>query len=411
MDSIELLKSTTRAITAHKRRSVLTMLGIVIGIAAVIMIMSVGEGAQSLLQNQIASIGSNLVVVLPGASDDDGPPASVFGISVTTLKRDDIEAVEREVPEIIAASGYIRGQFSVVYQNQTIDSPFVAVEHDYPIVEDTGVVEGRFFAADEDRGISRVAVLGHQVADELFADADPIGERIRIGKESFTVIGVMEERGVEAFENQDRLIFIPLETGQKLMLGVDHLALSRMRVQDDADLAAVSEQVRSVLRERHDITNPENDDFSVRNASQALDLLGNLTGVLSLFLAAIGAISLVVGGVGIMNIMLVSVNERIAEIGLRKSIGARKKDIKLQFILEALGLTFVGALIGIGIGAFLAWIVAVVAQAQDFAWDYSVPIWSVILSCVMAFIIGLAFGYYPARKASELDPIDALRYE
>ncbi len=400
-----------RALSANRNRSFLTMLGIIIGIAAVIIIISVGKGAESLLYSQISGIGSDLIAILPGASDEDGPPASAMGITITTLKNDDIRAIEKKVPGVVAGSGYMRGQDTITYENQKFDTAFVGVESNYPTVENTQVVEGRFFTAEEDSSLVRVAVLGAKVYDELFHGDPAVGKRVRIRKETFTVIGVMPERGTAGFMNQDTQVFIPLRTAQKIMLGVDHLAFARVRVDKNVVIDDVLEQIRQVLREQHNLNSSEVDDFSVRSATQALDLLSTLTTALSFFLAAIASISLLVGGVGIMNIMLIAVNERVQEIGLRKSVGAKTKDIVSQFLVESVILTLLGAIIGILAGGLISFLIAVVAIQLDYAWDFVITPFSVFLSCSIAFLIGISFGYYPAKKAASLDPIEALRYE
>ncbi len=400
-----------RALSANRNRSFLTMLGIIIGIAAVIIIISVGKGAESLLYSQISGIGSDLVAILPGASEEDGPPASAMGITITTLKNDDIREIENKVPGVVAASGYMRGQDTVTYENQKFDTAFVGVESSYTTVENTQVLTGRFFTNEEDNSLARVAVLGSKVYDELFHGEPAVGKKIRIRKETFTVIGVMPERGTAGFMNQDTQVFIPLRTAQKIMLGVDHLAFARVRVEKNVVIDDVLQQIRQVLRAQHNLTSNEVDDFSVRSATQALDLLATLTTALSFFLAAIASISLLVGGVGIMNIMLIAVNERIQEIGLRKSLGAKTKDIITQFLVEAIILTLLGAIIGIVAGSLISFLIAVVATQLDYAWDFIITPGSVILSCSIAFLIGMIFGYYPAKKAAQLDPIEALRYE
>ncbi len=404
-------KTAWRGLFARKKRALLTMLGIIIGIGSIVVIMSVGAGAESLITNQVSSMGSDLVVILPGAADDEGPPAAMFGIISKTLKNSDVDTIVHEIDGVIAATGYVRGEGTIQWQNNSEDTTFTGVESSYIEVEQVDINQGRFFTNDENRGLSRVVVLGSQVAIDLFGEENPIDKRVRIKKENFTVIGVAQERGTEAFINQDTQVFIPIDTAQKIMLGIDYLSLARIRVDKNASISAVSEQVRQVLRDRHNISNPDNDDFSVRNATQALDLLGNLTNVLSLFLAAISSISLIVGGVGIMNIMLVSVNERISEIGLRKSIGARAIDIENQFLIEAMLLSVIGAIVGIILGSALAGVIAVVAQSFDYIWEFNVPVVAVLVSFGMAIFIGLVFGYYPARRAARLNPIDALRYE
>lgn len=399
------------ALRANRNRTFLTMLGIIIGIASVIIIISVGKGAESLLYSQVASIGSDLIGILPGASDENGPPASAMGITITTLKNKDVIEIEKQVTGIIAASGYMRGQETMVFENQKMDAAFVGVDADYPLVESTEVATGRFFTDEENTGLARVTVLGSKIYEELFNGDEAVGRKIKIGKESFSVIGVMPERGSSGFINQDNQVFIPLMTAQKIMLGVDHLAFARVRVEKDVSMESVLEQIRQVLRSQHDLRGSEVDDFSVRSATQALDLLSTLTSALSFFLAAIAGISLIVGGVGIMNIMLIAVNERIQEIGLRKSIGARSVDITNQFLIEAILLTLIGALLGIVIGSFISFLISLVAGQLGYVWDYIVTPFSIFLSCGIAFLIGVIFGYYPARRASLLDPIEALRYE
>ncbi len=412
MDFGQTVKNAWLALGANKNRSFLTMLGIVIGIAAVIVIFSVGRGAESLIYNQFTSIGSNLIAVLPGAAEEEGPPASVFGITITTLKNRDITAVEQQLAdEIVAGSGYVRGQDTITFGSQSVEAAFVGVESDYLQVEDVEVAQGRFFNSDEEKGLARVAVLGSSIAEELFFDQSPLGKKIRIGRESFVVIGVMAERGVAGFINQDRQVFVPLETAQKILLGIDYLTLARLRVKDGYDLELVSERVRQVLRQQHNLSSSSKDDFSVRNLDQAREVLGRLTGALSLFLAAIGAISLLVGGIGIMNIMLVAVNERTYEIGLRRAVGAKAKDIELQFLTEAVLLTLVGAGIGILLGILLSALVAVVAQGNGLSWQFEITPFSLLISCLMAIVVGVVFGYYPARRAAQLKPIEALRYE
>ena len=405
------IKIALTALRSNRNRTLLTMLGIVIGIASVIIIISVGKGAESLLYNQVASIGSDLIAILPGASDDNGPPAAAMGITLTTLKNKDIKEIEKQVSGIIAASGYMRGQNTFVFENQKVDGPFVGVEANYPTVESTEVNTGRFFTEEEDMNLSRVVVLGSSLYEELFNGDEALGRKIKIGKESFTVIGIMPERGSSGFINQDNQAFIPLMTAQKIMLGVDHLAFARVRIEKDVNINSILEQIRQVLRAQHDLQGNEVDDFSVRSATQALDLLSTLTTALSFFLAAIASISLIVGGVGIMNIMLIAVNERIQEIGLRKSLGARSSDITTQFLVEAVLLTLIGALLGILIGATISFLISLIAVKLEYKWGFIITPFSVILSCGLAFFIGIIFGYYPARTASRLDPIEALRYE
>lgn len=402
-----------RSLTINKRRALLTMLGIVIGITAVVVIVSVGAGAQSLIVNQISSIGSNLVGILPGAADENGPPASAMGVLVTTLTDDDALAIgdRSRVPHVTAVAPYVRGAETISWQNRTYDGAYIGTGAEYPQVEDVVLTAGRFFTLEEEKTIGRVAVLGSEVAAELFQGRNPVDEKIKIKRETFTVIGVLEERGVSGFQSQDNIVLIPVSSAQKLLLGINHLGFIRARVDTAENVDRSMEDIKVLLRERHDIDDPADDDFSVRSTADALDALLGITNGLKFFLAAIAAIALVVGGIGIMNIMYVTVTERTREIGLRKAVGARGRDVLVQFLYEAVQLTFVGGLVGVACGASISWLVAVVARYLGYQWDLVVSWQSIVLACGVCIAIGVLFGYYPARRAAELDPITALRYE
>lgn len=390
------------------------MLGMIIGISSVIIIMSIGASAQGLIVNQIKSVGSNLIGVLPGASDENGPPATAMGITVTTLKYEDALALaqKQNVPHAEAVASYVKGVGTVTWQeNVGVDTNITGTTASYTEVEDAEVAAGRFFSNDEEKTISRIVVLGSQVAQDLFGNTDPIGQTIKIKRESFKVIGVMIERGSVAFQNQDDQVFIPLVTAQKLLFGINHLGFLRVKVSDTKYLDQTVEDIKATLRERHNINNPADDDFSVRNVQQALDVLTGVTNALKFFLAAIAAIALVVGGVGIMNIMLVAVNERIREIGLRKAVGATRSNILTQFLIETAVLALGGGIIGTIIGAGVSGLIAVGAVYLGYDWGFIVTPSSIFLAAGVSIAIGLTFGIYPAYKAAKLDPISALRYE
>jgi len=409
--NFDYIKGAMKIFRANRRRTLLTMFGIVIGIAAVIIIMSVGAGARSLVVDQISSIGSNLIGVLPGYSDENGPPAAALGIAVTTLNAADAEALRQQIPLLTAVAAYVRGTATVQYGAATDDVSFIGTTAEYVDVEETQVVHGNFFTDEQTKGVTRVAVLGADVAATLFDNEDPIGKKIKIRRESFQVIGVFDTRGTSGFENQDALVFIPLETAQKLLLGINHINFIRAKVASEHEVPTALEEVKQVLRVRHRIDPDRPDDFTVRATTQALDVLGQVTRAIDLFLAGIAAISLIVGGVGIMNIMLVNVNERTREIGLRKAVGATARNIQRQFLTETLLVTLLGGVIGILIGAMVAGGIALAARGLGYQWEYHVSLFSIVLSVSVTCMVGIVFGWYPARKAARLEPIEALRYE
>lgn len=406
------LQNAWRIIIQNKIRSFLTMLGIIIGVMAVVVIMSVGAGAQSLILNQVKSLGSNLVGVLPGKSDENGPPASVMGIVVTTLKDKDREAFDDgEMPSILASTSYVRGIDTVTYGDYEIDTNFLGTSAGYINVEDAKVAKGRYFSHEEEHATARVAVLGKKVADELFPDEDPLGKNIKIKKTLFQIIGVMAERGRSGFQDQDNQIFVPLETAQKLLLGIDHVNFMRVKVDKAENVDKVTEFIKAKLREQHNIDKPDDDDFSVRSSNQGLEAVTSITNALKFFLAAIAAISLVVGGIGIMNIMLAAVEERTREIGLRKAVGAKNWQITQQFLVETIMITFVGGVVGIALGSAISILVARIAQNMGYNWDLVISLSSILMGSLVSIGIGLIFGVSPARRAASLSPIDALRNE
>jgi len=386
------------------------MLGIIIGVAAVISIMSIGASAQDLLLAQVRAMGTNLISVLPGASDEMGPPATALGIEITTLKYEDALALEK-IPQLTSVCSYIKGQGTMSYFKQTKDFNYTGVTPSYLEVEDASLESGRFIRKEENDSLARVVVLGSQVKEELFGQEEPLDKRIKINQISFKVIGLMEERGVVTFENQDGQVFIPLKTAQKLLLGIEHLAFIRAKVDKSENIDLAIGQIEDILRYRHNISDPAKDDFSVRSTAQALDILGIITQSLKMFLALVAAISLVVGGIGIMNIMFVVVNERTREVGLRKALGARRKDILVQFLLESATMTLLGGVIGIILGIVIALVVTVGVNWYGYDWQFIITPLSVFISTLMAVSVGLVFGLWPANRASKLNPIEALRYE
>lgn len=396
----------------NKVRSILTMLGIVIGVASMIIILAVGAGAQGLILSQVKSLGSNLIAVLPGKSESNGPPAAALGIVITTLTAEDGKAlVSGGFPGLTAQTPYVRGGETVTWEDAKTDTTYVGVLASYTDVESAEVAKGRFFTDDEERSVSRVAVIGSQVADDLFGDLDPIGQSIKIKKNNFTIIGVMKKRGTSGFQNQDNQIFVPLSTAQKLLLGINYVNFIRLKVDKPEDTDAAISYIEETLRERHDIANAEYDDFSVRSTAQGLEALTSITNALKIFLTAMAAISLLVGGIGIMNIMLAAVQERTKEIGLRKALGAKNWQITLQFLAETVFITVVGGVVGIMFGIAVSWLVAAIARYLGYEWDFVISWFSIVLGVGVSATIGCVFGILPARRAARLDPIEALRYE
>ncbi len=411
----ELLKGAFRALNATRRRSFLTMLGIVIGVAAVIIIMAIGAGAQALILTQVQSFGSSLVGVLPGKSEKNGPPASVMGVQITTLTLDDAEALRKKsnAPYIVAVAPFTKGVGTLSWKSEKYDTSLSGTSADYIDVEGGEVAEGRFFSTEEVLGVSRVIVLGSTVKEELFGQSEAVGETVRLKGAGFTVIGVMAERGTVAFQDYDDQIFLPITSMQKLVAGVRHLSLLRAKVDSEDHIDQTVADIEATLRERHNIedTSGETDDFSVRSARDALNILTSITDGLRFFLAAMAALSLLVGGIGIMNIMLIRVVERTREIGLRQAVGARRFDIMAQFLVEAITITFSGGIIGIIVGELVSTAIALIAQQLGYEWPFSFSPLAILLAVTVSIAVGLIFGLYPAAKASKLSPIEALRYE
>ena len=406
-------KIAYQALSASRLRFFLTVLGIVIGVASVILVMSAGASAQQLILGQIESVGSNLLAVLPGASEEDGPPAMAFGIVSKTLVNGDLEALRdgKNIPEIIDAVGYVTGTAIAESDSEDIVASYQGVSASLPNVETVKIESGRFFFPDEDTRMAHIVVLGAGVSEKLFPNGEAIGRVVTIKRIPFTVVGVLKKRGSGTFSNTDDLIHIPLDTAQKELLGIKYLNYIRTKVSQSGDVGQVKTEVYRLLDQRHDIEPGQESDFSVRSLESALDIIRSLTNVLKFFLVSIAAISLLVGGIGIMNSMLIAVNARVREIGLRKAVGARPNEIMFQFLLESVIITLLGGLIGIVIGVSLAYVASLIIPKLGYDWQFLVPISSVWVSFGVCFVIGMVFGLYPARKASKVSPMEALRYE
>jgi len=407
------IKISYKNLMAAKFRSFLTILGIIIGIASVIIVMSIGASAQKLIVDQVSGVGSNLIGVLPGASEEKGPPAQVFGIITTTLKQSDLDAVlkKKNVPNAVSASGYVSGVGTTTFKNKSISSSYQGVSASLPDVENVKLEAGRFFSQEENAGLARVAVIGSTVAKDLFENEYPIGKVFTLKNVNFVVIGLMEKRGGGGITNSDNMIYVPLLTAQKLLLGIDYLNFMRVKIDSLENIERAAADVKYTIRANHNIKNEKDDDFSVRNTAQALETITNVTNVLKYFLTGIAAISLLVGGVGIMNIMLISVNQRIREVGLRRAVGARAGHILVQFLIEASFITFVGGVSGIFIGIVIAFVASIVINTLGYSWEFLVSFESIIIAATVSIAIGILFGLFPARKAARISPIEALRYE
>lgn len=414
---LKTLKLAIVGLKANMTRTALSVLGIVIGVAAVIVIVSVGQGLKVLIVDQISVFGDNMMSVqvkVPGSDYGASMQSMVEGTVITTLKYDDVEAVrdKERFPYIKAVSGYAAGMEWATYREKEKQVMIIASDAYYPEIDgQLKVAQGRYFTNEEERGMSRVVVIGSKIAENFFAGQDPIGKQIKIKQINFKVIGVMQERGTVMTMDWDTMVYIPLKTSQKLITGVDHLIEFAMVLKDDQHFSQAEAEISQLLRQRHNIEDPAKDDFEVMSMDQIIEIVNTVTSVISLLLGLLAAISLVVGGVGIMNIMLVIVAERTREIGLRKSLGAKRKDIMNQFVTEAILISVFGGLVGIIFGIFISFVVTFIVRAYNFDWPFVVSIEAIIISFIVATFFGIVFGWYPAKKAAKLNSIEALRYE
>ena len=405
MKLYDLFQETYIAISANKARTSLTILGIVIGIGSVIAMVSIGQGAAGQIQSSIEGLGSNLLTVIPGVVQPGRGIVSSGRGSAQTLKNEDTDVLKQiEGVSHISPEFQRRFQITSTGGNNT-NSTIIGVTADYPLVRNVSVENGMFITESQLRSIGRVAVLGPTVVSDLFADSDPIGKNIRINKVNFKVIGVLKAKGSGGFFNPDDAVFVPLTTMQKILSGGDFLSTISVSVESKGLMPQVQEEAIFALAEKHRV-DPQNPDFSIVSQADILGTLTQVTDTFTIFLSAVAGISLIVGGIGIMNMMLTTVTERTREIGLRKAIGAKKKDISMQFLAEAVALTFIGGVVGV----FLGWIISI-AVSSFAGVATSVSISSVLLAFGVSAGIGIIFGYYPARRAASLNPIQALRYE
>ena len=421
MSVYESIRVALQGLAANKLRSSLTMLGIVIGVGAVIALLALGEGTQAAITEEIQGIGSNLIYIMPGSEQGHGPGATRSVADTLTLA--DAEAIAApgnpsagsgpRVPGVLAVAPEFNNNADVVYGSESVNATITGTTPDYPLVRSSSPETGEFFTEQHNTTMARVAVLGHQAAEDLFGGSDPLGRTVKINRVHFRVIGVMEEKGGGMGGSADNTVFIPISTAQRKLFGGRATSGTSWKV-SSINVAVVSEdymdpatdEITLLLRQQHKIQPGDDDDFSVMSQEDILSMAEQVTGILTIFLGAIAAISLLVGGIGIMNIMLVSVTERTREIGIRKAVGAKRRDILMQFLVEAVVLSVIGGLLGILLGAGIAILVE-----QSGLMTTVVSTESVLLATGFSVAVGLFFGIYPSMRAARLHPIEALRYE
>lgn len=419
MRLLTIVQQSVIALKANKLRSAFSILGIVIGVGAVVIILSMGQSLKGLITNEIDAFGTNILdiaIKIPGADQVGSVVSMVQGVKITTLKHKDVVALKnKEVfPYIEAVTGQAIAQEWATYKNKEKQVLIYGGSADYPLVMQAAkIAQGRFYTQTEDDSLAKVVVLGSGLVDEFFKGVDPIGKKIKVKGQNFKVVGILEPQGGVLFGGIDinDFLYIPLQTTLKEILGIDYLSEIIVTVKDSKYFAQATEEISRMLRRNHNIKDPAKDDFQITNMTEILDQVNQISVILNLLLGFLAAISLLVGGIGIMNIMLVSVSERTKEIGLRKSLGATKKSILWQFLIEGLIITILGGLIGAFFGIVISLLIGLGIRTQGLAWPLIISWLAIIMSFFVSMTIGITFGIYPARKAANLSPIEAMRKE
>jgi putative ABC transport system permease protein len=407
MTTRDILEETYESLAANKVRSGLTTLGIVIGISSVIAMVSIGQGAQGSIQSNIQSLGSNLIMITPGTQRGPGIQVSQGRGTARSLTQSDADAIQKEVPLASAVAPELSGRYQVTSKGKNTNTSILGTVPSYPIVRNVTLDTGSFITDQHIKSLSKIAVIGPTVRDDLFGEGtNPIGQTIRINKIEFKIIGLTKAKGGSGFGNSDDMIFVPITTAQRFLAGDSYVTTISVQAYDADSMAEMQQQITDLLLTRHHISDATLADFSILNQADIVAAASSVTQTFTILLAAVAGISLVVGGIGIMNMMLTTVTERTREIGLRKAIGAKRADITKQFLAEAVGLTFAGGFLGVILGWLIAYGVSYMGILQT-----SVSWSSVFLAFGVSAGIGIVFGYYPARRAAALNPIEALRYE
>ncbi len=399
------LEVALNGIKANKMRSALTMLGIIIGVSAVIIMISIGQGASKRITDEISSMGSNMLMVMPGA-EQQGPVRGAGG-SVNSLTMDDAKALAK-LDKVANVAPTVSGSATIAYGSETWTSQYNGTTPEQQVIKDLSITAGSFLTDEDVNEAASVAVLGKTVVENLYPDGtDPVGTKIRINKLSYTVVGVLANKGASMMgQDQDDVVYIPVTTAMRKMLGQKYVSRITVQAETQESMDSLESSIETLLRERHEIHNNEDADFNIRNQAELIETVENTSAVMTMMLAGVAGVSLLVGGIGIMNIMLVSVTERTREIGLRMAVGATDSNIRNQFMVEALVLCMLGGIAGILLGVTGSKLLSVIG-----GWSTSVSLYSILLSAGFSAAVGIFFGYYPAKQAAALDPIEALRFE